>query len=194
MFDNVREDIDRCRFTCGDEMWWVASVIASTEFEGLWAILDYRARRWVHTSVRIPVVRQLLMLLGLFSRLAVQTITGIRLSTYAEIGKGLYISHFGGIIVGPNRKLGDHCNVGHDVTIGRAGRGEKFGFPTIGSRVYVATGARVIGPVTIGDDVAVGANAVVTKDVPDRAVAVGVPAKVVSYKGSEDFVRFRQRD
>jgi serine O-acetyltransferase len=65
------------------------------------------------------------------------------------------------------------------------------GSPTIGDRVYVGSGARLIGRITIGNDVAIGANAVVTKNLPDNAVAVGVPAKIISYEGSKDFVVYR---
>ena len=104
----------------------------------------------------------------------------------------MYIGHFGGIIVSGGAKIGEYCNLSQGVTIGFAGRGEKRGCPTIGDRVYVATGAKVLGAITIGNDVAIGANAVVAKDLPDNAVAVGVPAKIISYDGAGDFVHYRK--
>jgi serine O-acetyltransferase len=70
------------------------------------------------------------------------------------------------------------------------GRGENRGSPKLGDRVFVGPGACLFGSITIGNDVAIGANAVVTKDLPDNAVAVGVPAKIVSYKGSQDFIDY----
>ena len=74
------------------------------------------------------------------------------------------------------------------MVIGHAGRGGKQFVPIIGDRVYIGPGAKLFGKIRIGNDVAIGANAVVTKDVPDNAVVVGVPAKIISYKGSSDFI------
>ncbi len=67
------------------------------------------------------------------------------------------------------------------------------GFPILGDRVYLGAGAKILGPVRIGSDVVIGANAVVIRDVPDKAVVAGVPAKVLNYKGSFDFIHFRSR-
>lgn len=74
------------------------------------------------------------------------------------------------------------------IQLGQAGRSGVQATPVIGNRVYIAPGAKLFGGIKIGDNVAIGANAVVTKDLPDYAVAVGVPAKIISYKGSADFV------
>ena len=87
-----------------------------------------------------------------------------------------------------NAVLGEYCNISQGITIGQAGRGGKQSTPVIGNRVYIAPGAKIFGGITIGDDVAIGANAVVTTDLPDNAVAVGIPAKIINYKGSKDFV------
>lgn len=104
-----------------------------------------------------------------------------------KIGKGLYIGHWGGIVVHPDTIIGDNCNLSQGVTMGEGGR-EKRGSPQIGNRVYIGPGAKIFGPVTLGNDVAVGANAVVTKSLEDTAVVGGVPARVISHKGSRDFV------
>ena len=111
------------------------------------------------------------------------------------MGPGLFISHFGTVIVNPQTRLGSHCNLGHGVTIGSGGRGEKDGdpvegVPVIGDRVYIGPGACLFGPIEIGDDVAVGANAVVTQSLPARAVAVGIPARIVNRKGSFAYVNY----
>ncbi|WP_202807026.1 serine O-acetyltransferase [Planktothrix agardhii] len=74
------------------------------------------------------------------------------------------------------------------MTIGVGGRGEKSGCPVIGDQVFIGPGAKIFGKIRIGNDVAIGANAVVTKDLPDNAVAMGIPAKIISYEGSQDFV------
>lgn len=84
--------------------------------------------------------------------------------------------------------IGENCNISQGVTIGVVNRGPKAGAPSIGDRVYIGPGAKIIGNIKIGNDVAIGANAVVTKDIPDNAVAVGVPAKVISYEGSAGYI------
>jgi serine O-acetyltransferase len=119
----------------------------------------------------------------------VEMYTGISISQRALIGGGLYINHFGSIFIGA-AIIGENCNLSHEVTIGVAGRGDNRGLPTVGNRVHISPGAKLIGKIEIGDDVAIGANAVVTKSVPDCAVVVGVPAKVISYRGSFDFVLY----
>jgi serine O-acetyltransferase len=117
----------------------------------------------------------------------VQVFTGISISPGAKIGPGLHINHFGGTIIGYDVVMGSNCNISHGVTIGIAGRTTR-GMPHIGDRVFVGPGAKVLGKITVGDDAAIGANAVVIKAVPPRAVAVGVPARVISHKGSFEFV------
>jgi serine acetyltransferase len=100
----------------------------------------------------------------------------------ARIGPGLYLTgHPGGIVVAPGVIAGRNLTLRHGVTIGETGRGE---VPRLGDGVYVAAGAKILGPITIGSNVAVGANAVVTKDVPDDAIVAGVPAKVISFDGA----------
>jgi serine O-acetyltransferase len=92
--------------------------------------------------------------------------------------------------LGTKTVIGENCNISQGVTIGQAGREGKQLTPIIGDRVYIGPGAKIFGGIKIGNDVAIGANAVLTKDLPDNAVAVGVPAKIVSYEGSHDFVIF----
>lgn len=113
---------------------------------------------------------------------------GILLHYRADIGEGLYIGHFGGIIVSEKAKIGRNCNLSHGVTIGQANRGKREGFPTIGDRVYIGPGAKIIGRVYVGNDVAIGANAVVVDDVPANAVVAGIPAEVISMNGSKGYV------
>ena len=114
---------------------------------------------------------------------------GISIPLETRIGPGLYIGHFGGICVNEHAVLGACCNINQDVTIGKHNRGERKGCPTLGDRVYVAPGARIFGGIRIGNDVAIGANAVVTRDLPDHAVAVGIPARVISMAGAAGYIR-----
>ncbi|MHB8135345.1 MAG: serine O-acetyltransferase [Anaerolineaceae bacterium] len=113
---------------------------------------------------------------------------GIGISFLTEIGSGFYIGHFGGIFIYPDCKIGKNCNISQGVTIGNANRGKNKGYPTIGDNVYIAPGAKIIGAVQVGNYVAIGANCVVTKDVPDHAVIVGIPGKVISLKGSNGYI------
>lgn len=112
---------------------------------------------------------------------------GIDIHTH-NIGEGFYIGHFGHIVVSRSVIIGNNCNISQGVTLGVTNTGSKIGAPIIGDRVYIAPGAKLIGKVTIGNDVAIGANSVVTNDVPDKAVVVGVPARVVSYEGSSGYI------
>lgn len=113
---------------------------------------------------------------------------GIAIPEYTEIGPGLFINRFGGIY------MHGHARIGHDVTlsamtmIGQTNRGKRAGTPTIGDRVFLGVGAKVIGKVTVGNDSAIGVSALVTKDVPPNSVVAGIPAKVISDSGSEGYV------
>ena len=113
---------------------------------------------------------------------------GIQIPWGTHIGKGFYIGHFGTIVVNGGAVIGDNVNISQGVTIGQTNRGKRKGVPVIGNGVYIGPGAKVIGKVTIGNNVAIGANAVVTEDVPDNACVAGVPAKIVSMNGAEGYV------
>jgi len=113
---------------------------------------------------------------------------GMSIPHVTKIGPGFYIGHFGGIVVSGRCTIGRDCNISQGVTIGQVNRGPRMGTPVIGDRVYFGPGAAVLGAVKVGSDVAIGANAVVLEDIPDHAVAVGVPARVVSLEGSEGYV------
>ena len=113
---------------------------------------------------------------------------GISIPPETKIGEGFYIGHFGGIVVNSKATIGNNCNISHCVTIGQSNRGKNKGYPTIGNNVYIGPGAKIIGSINIGNNVAIGANCVVTKDIPDNAVVVGIPAKIISYEGSIGYI------
>lgn len=185
-FANYRADLDRYVFMTGR-----SALFCVLTHQGLWVLAEYRFSHWVWKRVRVPVVRQLLTLLGMIWHKVIEMTTGIDLPPATTVGPGFYIGHFGGIIVTDAAVIGTNCNISQGVTIGVSGRGEKRGAPRIGDRVYMGPGAKIIGPITIGDDVAIGANAVVVKDVPAMAVVGGVPAQVINLNGSGDFVAYR---
>jgi serine O-acetyltransferase len=113
---------------------------------------------------------------------------GIAIPYTTQIGSGFYIGHFGGIIVSPDAIIGKNCNISQGVTLGRANRGKRKGSPVLGDNIYIGAGAKIIGGVKVGNNVAVGANCVLVDDVPDNAVVVGIPGKVISFDGSEGYV------
>jgi serine O-acetyltransferase len=107
---------------------------------------------------------------------------GIQIPYITKIGYGLYIGHFGTIVVHPQSVIGNNVNLSQGITIGLKGSG----VPTIGNDVYLGPGAKVIGHIKIGNNAAIGANCVVTKDVQDNAIVVGVPGRVISLRGNRN--------
>lgn len=115
---------------------------------------------------------------------------GMHIAPSAQIGRGFYVGHFSGIFVNQNVSIGDNCNISHGVTLGVANRGVRKGVPTVGNNVFIGPGAKIFGKLHIGDNVAIGANAVVTKDVPANSVAVGIPAKIIEGKNSDGYINY----
>lgn len=113
---------------------------------------------------------------------------GISISPDVRIGAGFYIGHYGGIVVNRDVIIGNNCNLSQGVTLGQINRGALAGCPAIGDNVYIGPGAKIIGRIQIGDNAAIGANAVVTRDVAPSTSVGGVPARVLSDKGSEGYV------
>ncbi|MDU1855059.1 MAG: serine O-acetyltransferase EpsC, partial [Clostridium baratii] len=97
----------------------------------------------------------------------------------AKIGKGLFIDHGMGVVIGETAEVGDNVTIYHGVTLGGTGKDKGKRHPTVKDNVIIGAGAKVLGPITIGNNVKVGANSVVLKDVPDNATAVGMPAKII---------------
>lgn len=112
---------------------------------------------------------------------------GYDISYGIDIGPGLLLCHFGGVVVTAS-KIGKNATISHCCTIGMRIRNGKKYFPVIGDAVYMAPGSKIVGDITIGDNVAIGTNAVVLTSISDNGVAVGVPAKVISDSGSGDYV------
>src|SRR5690606_18083093 len=107
----------------------------------------------------------------------VQVLTGIELPCEVTVGKNFVIDHFGGIVISGYTRFGDNCRIRTGVVVGLA-RVDDPCAPTFGNNVDIGAGAKVLGRITIGDNVAIGANSVVTRSVPSNSIAVGVPAKV----------------
>jgi len=118
---------------------------------------------------------------GIYYRIKLQHLSeksGIQLPTKATIGKGLFIAHFGSIIVNPDAVLGCNVNIAPGVVIGKTNRGEHKGVPVIGNDVWLGANAVIVGNVTIGDDVMIAPNAYVNMDVSSHSIVIGNPAVI----------------
>ena len=147
------------------------------------AVSVYRFGSW---QGRLPApLRWPLEPLYRFAYLLIKWLWGIELPRTARIGPGLYIGHFGGIIVSGKAVIGENCSISHGVTIGLSGTGEDCGVPEIGNDVFIGPGAKLLGRIRVGNNVKIGANAVVHKDIPDNAVVALSPGfQIVSLKGN----------
>ncbi len=144
--------------------------------QGFWVMLVYRYGRWrygIHPrGLRMPFSLLYHVLFKL-----VQILTGIELPCEVELGPGFVIDHFGGIIVSGYAKFGANCRLRNGVVVGLKNVEQPIA-PIFGDNVDIGAGAKVLGPIRIGNNVRIGANAVVLRDVPDDHVAVGVPATI----------------
>jgi len=148
---------------------------------GLWATFLYRVRRTLR-KVKLPILNIVARIINFIIFRITEGLLGATISTETEIGPGLYIGHTGILIIHPKVKAGKNLSIGQGVTIGQRGPGYSEAVPVIGDDVFIGTGAKVLGNIKIGNHAKIGANAVVLKDIPDHATAVGVPAKIVRIK------------
>ena len=153
--------------------------------QGFWALAVYRFGR-ARLNHQIPVISLLWKWVAIFLQKLIEIMTGITIPPYATIGRRLNIEHFGGIVVHGNTVIGDDCLIRQGVTLGNRHADRPLEAPILGNRVEVGAGAKVLGAVRIGDGVSIGANAVVLKDVPPGAVAVGVPARIIARTNQAD--------
>lgn len=143
----------------------------------------YRFGRWRY-KIRWRWVRMPFSFLYKLLKPVSEVLTGIELPCEATLGRRFRIDHFGGIVISGDAVFGDDCVVRNGVTVGLRHTGYR-GAPILGDRVDIGAGAKILGPIRIGDDVAIGANAVVLVDVPSNSIAVGVPARVIPRKMSK---------
>lgn len=144
-----------------------------------------RLTRW---TAQHPLLRYLLFPLCKWRLLHSRYKYGIAIPESATVGPGLFINRFGGIYVHHDVVIGCNVNITHGTVLGFMNRGARAGAPHIGDRVFFGSGAKVLGGISVGDEAAIGVNAVVTKDVPVRGVAVGIPARIVGNDGSDGYI------
>lgn len=158
--------------------------------QGLWATVMFRISHCIEEEMSLPIIRPLLRGCTAVGQKLIEILTGICLPAECHIGEGLYVGHYGPLIVSGKAHIGKNCNLSQGNTIGAVQSGDRQGAPTIGDRVYLGPGAIIIGNISVGDDAAVGAGAVVVHDVPARGVVAGNPARLISCNGSFDYVRY----
>ena len=141
-------------------------------YPGVHAIWGHRISHWLWNRGARVTART-------FSELT-RILTGVDIHPGATLGPGLFIDHATGVVIGETAEVGEDVMIYHGVTLGGSGRDTGKRHPTIGDRVVIGAGAKVLGAIKIGDDSRIGANAVVVKEVPSSAVVVGVPGQIIS--------------
>ena len=174
MFETIKDDIasviarDPSVHSAKDVLLW---------HTGMHAVWAYRRQHWLW----VHGMRGLATLLARVSRRRY----GVEIAPAATIGKRFMIDHGMGIVIGETAEVGDDCLIYHGVTLGGTGKDQGKRHPTIGNNVLLSTGSKVLGPFKVGDGARIAANAVVLKEVPEDATAVGVPARVVRIAGEK---------
>ena len=146
-------------------------------YSGLKAVRSYRRAHWFYQHKWFTIAR-------IISQRARHK-TGIEINHGAQIGKGLFIDHGMGVVIGETTIIGDNCLLYQGVTLGGTGKDKGKRHPTLGDNVMVGAGAKVLGPINIGSNVKVAANAVVLSDIPENCTAVGVPARIARRAGQK---------
>ena len=168
MFDRIREDL-ACVFErdpAARSTWEVM-----TCYPGFHALLIHRLAHGLwHMKMRW---------LGRFVSHVSRFLTGIEIHPGAIIGRRVFIDHGMGVVIGETAELGDECTLYHGVTLGGTTWNKGKRHPTLGRGVVIGAGAKLLGPIVVGDGARVGSNAVLVKDVPPGATAVGIPARII---------------
>ncbi len=159
-------------------------------YSGLHAVINHRIAHWFYKK-RVPFIPRWISQFSKF-------LTGIEIHPGAKIGRGFFIDHGMGVVIGETSEIGDNVTIYQGVTLGGTGKEKGKRHPTIGNNVVISAGAKVLGSIKIGNDVIIGAGAVVIKSVPDRCTVVGVPGRIVKIGGekilSDEFHRMNLPD
>ncbi len=164
--ERAREDVDGALARDPAATTRLEVVLTSPGLHAIWAHRGLH-ELWKHPAGRLPA-----RVLATVTR----SLTGVEIHPGARIGRRFFIDHGMGVVIGETAEVGDDVMIYHGVTLGGRSLARVKRHPTVGNRVTIGAGARVLGPVLVGDDVQVGANSVVVKDVPTGAVATGIPA------------------
>jgi len=172
VINEIREDVDAI---CQRDPAAKSRFEVITLYSGLHALLMYRAAHKLHTDGHTYFARMISQ--------GAKFLTGIEIHPGATIGRGLFIDHGSGVVIGETTIIGDNCTLYQGVTLGGTGKETGKRHPTLGNNVMVGAGAKLLGAFTVGDNSKIAAGAVVLGDVPENCTAVGIPAKVVIREG-----------
>ncbi len=172
MFRTLREDI---RAVFDRDPAARSSLEIVLAYPGLHAVWFYRRAHWLWTH-RLPLLGRIVSHIG-------RTLTGIEIHPGARIGPGFFIDHGMGVVIGETAEVGANVTLYHGVTLGGTSWNKGKRHPTLGDDVVVGSGAKILGPITVGARTRIGANAVVVKEVPPDSVVVGVPGRVTHRHG-----------
>ncbi len=172
MFQQLREDI-QVIFERDPAAKSVLEVVVC--YPGFHAVLFHRMAHWLYQ-------KNLVLLPRMISQFA-RFLTGIEIHPGAKIGKGFFIDHGSGVVIGETAEIGNNVTLYQGVTLGGTGKEKGKRHPTIGDNVVIGTGAKILGSFKIGDNVKIGAGSVVNKPIPNDTTVVGVPGRVVVHRG-----------
>src|SRR5437660_6446387 len=144
-------------------------------YAGFHALIAYRLAHWLHVWGVPSLPRLVSQVARLF--------TGVEIHPAAKIGRGFFIDHGTGVVIGETAEIGDYVTLFQGVTLGGTGKERGKRHPTLGNHVVVGAGAKILGGITIGDNVKIGANSVVLKNVAANSTVIGVPARVIKTQG-----------
>ncbi|MDR2903055.1 MAG: serine O-acetyltransferase [Clostridiales bacterium] len=155
----------------------IKSSIEVILYPSFWAMISHSIAHWLYKHRWFFIARAL----SQFSRF----ITGIEIHPGATIGKGLFIDHGSGVVIGETCEIGDNVTIYQGVTLGGTGKEIGKRHPTIGNNVMIGSGVKILGPFKIGNNARIGAGSVVLHEIPPDSTAVGIPARVVRRKHEE---------
>ena len=174
MFSNLKETIAAYQARDPAARSWLEILLL---YPGIKAVHSHRLAHWCY--------RHNLKFLARAISQRSRRRTGIEIHPGATIGRRLVIDHGMGIVIGETAEIGDDCLIYHGVTLGGTGKDVGKRHPTIGNNVLIGTGAKVLGPIRVGDNSRIAANSVVLKEIPEDSTAVGIPARVVRIAGQK---------
>ncbi|NLY43100.1 MAG: serine O-acetyltransferase [Clostridiaceae bacterium] len=169
MFKTIKEDIKVILDRDPAARNWFEVLLL---YPGLHALLWHRVSHWLYNKKMYFLARAISQITRFF--------TGIEIHPGAKIGKGVFIDHGMGVVIGETTEIGDNCTIYQGVTLGGTGKDKGKRHPTIGNNVLIGAGAKVLGPFKVGDNSKIAANAVVLREVPPNSTVVGVPGRVVT--------------
>jgi len=175
MFERIKEDINSV-FERDPAARTFFEVL--TNYPGLHAIWWHRLAKWFW--------QKNLKWLARFISTIARWLTGVEIHPGATLGRRFFIDHGMGVVIGETAEIGEDCTIYHSVTLGGTSWNAGKRHPTLGNNVVIGAGAKVLGPLHIGDNARIGSNAVVVKDVPAEATVVGIPGRIVNIKRDTD--------